>query len=126
MSKISTARGITLIETLVIFAIIFIFIVIIGVAVSGFNLSTSEGEHSGYVTAVETHGVIFKTVSVYFKTDPQSSQEDRYCVISSDLVAQLKNVQEKRNRVTVVFSNGHWVPPWDCKGDDGSIIRSIK
>ncbi len=36
--------------------------------------ATNQGEHTGYVTAVEQEGLIWKTWRAYIKTDPQSSQ----------------------------------------------------
>lgn len=38
------------------------------------------GSHTGYITAVEQEGYVFKNYSVYVKTDPSSSQEDVYCL----------------------------------------------
>lgn len=46
----------------------------------------NSGQHTGYVSSVEQSGIIWKTWTAYIKTDPQSSQEDAYCVTDSYVV----------------------------------------
>ena len=68
--------------------------------------STGPGAHTGYVTAVEQEGWLFKNYRVYVKTDNSSSQEDIYCLDRSrqDLVRTAQEVSKKRELVTVEFA----------------------
>lgn len=86
--------------------------------------ATNGGEHTGYITAVEQEGVIWKTWKAYVKTDPQSSQEDSYCVKDDSVISQLKDEAKKRSLVTVSYSAPFVVFNWEC-GGEGSIIRSM-
>lgn len=78
-----------------------------------------SGSHTGYVTAVEKHGVIFKKYRVYFKTDLSSSQEDTYCVEAdkTELVDTLKTVSEQKKRVTLKYTD-NWAGANRCRGDE--------
>ena len=84
--------------------------------------SPAQGQHTGYITAVEKAGLIWPTWTAYLKTDTQSSQEDRYCVTDPNIVTRLQSAQQSYSRVTVSFSNGYIMPPWQCAGGDESII----
>lgn len=86
--------------------------------------SPNAGEHTGYVTAIEESGLIWKTSTVYIKTDPQSSQEDAYCVVDSNVINQLKEKSTTRELVTIQYSVPFLVPGWKCKGE-GSIVDSV-
>lgn len=91
-----------------------------------FSLMTpGSGQHTGYVTAVETYGIIWKTSRVYVKTDTQSSQEDTYCVQDSKLIEELKKVQESKEKVTLEFSSPLVMPKWKC-GNESSVIINVK
>lgn len=85
--------------------------------------SPTSGEHTGYVTAIENTGLIFHTWTVYFKTNTESSQEDRYCVIDTNILDQLKYYQKESLKVTVKYDNGFFVPFWQCKSKDSSVIK---
>lgn len=85
---------------------------------------TNDGSHTGYVTAVEQEGWLWKTWRAYVKTDPQSSQEDKYCVDDLSLISKLKEVAKTRELVTVNYSAPFVVWNWQCGGEN-SIIRDI-
>jgi hypothetical protein len=82
-----------------------------------------NGEHSGYITAVSKGGM-FGTQELYFKTDNQSSQEDKYCVTSDEIMAEAKQYQESKERVTLTFSRGFVLPAWTCSAYE--IIDKIE
>lgn len=67
--------------------------------------TTRNGEHSGFVTAIEQQGVIFSNYRVYFKTDNSSSQEDVYCVnrANKELADILKQKNLAREQVTIQY-----------------------
>lgn len=96
----------------------------ISIIVLGLHYTTAQGEHVGYITAVEKVGVFFKTYRAYVKTDTQSSQEDSYCVVDESLVPALEAAASSHIRVTVgymsYFSPGIRI----CDGED-AIIESI-
>jgi len=91
-----------------------------------FSLMTpGQGQHTGYITAVETYGIIWDTTRAYVKTDTQSSQEDMYCVQDEEVINQLKKVQESKEKVTIEFKSPLIIPNWKC-GDESSVIINIK
>lgn len=102
-----------------------IFAIIVAVGVSSFHMP-ADGKHTGYVTAVEKSGYVFHTWTAYFKTNTESSQEDKYCITDSSLVTNLKSIQENNEKVTIEYQNNFFVPFWQCKGSDQSIINKIK
>lgn len=83
-----------------------------------------DGQHTGYVTAVDTSGLIWKTTEVYFKTDAQSSQEDSYCVIDETIKEELLNAQQNRRLVTLHYDSYLFVGIPLC-GWNGQIITGI-
>ena len=87
--------------------------------------TTSNGQHTGYVTAIETNGLIFKTDSVYFKTDAESSQEDRYCVIDDSVKQELINVQKNKELITIKYISWLFTGWNNCKMSDIAIIIGV-
>lgn len=88
-------------------------------------IGTSKGTHRGYITAVENTGLIFKTYSVYVKTDTQSSQEDKYCVVNESILPQIRESMESKTLVNINYDNGLFVPISSCSHGSESIITSI-
>ncbi len=93
-----------------------LILITIVLSFTGFHYIEGQGEHTGYITAVSTHGVIWKTTSAYVKTDTQSSQEDEYCVIDKDLINNLKQVSESHKKVTLYFTNYLFTSISECSG----------
>lgn len=89
--------------------------------VVGLHYQTGTGEHTGYVTAAEKTGIIFKTNTVYLKTDPQSSQEDAYCVVDSGLYSQLENLSRQKAQVTVNYISWLVSGVKNCNGEQAVI-----
>lgn len=82
------------------------FLVVIFVlfgSIFGLHINTGEGTHSGYVTAVQTTGIIFDTNEVFFKTDTSTTQEDMYCVVDSELLEKLRDVSASNSRVEIGY-----------------------
>ena len=87
------------------FVAFIIAIIIIGIVFSpliylgihGWHTETARGEHTGYITATEKGGILFTRNSVYLKTDTQSSQEDKYCVLDEAVYTDLQNTQRKKH-----------------------------
>lgn len=98
---------------------------LVHLAVSGWHYETGHGEHTGYVTAVETNGLLFKTDRAYVKTDTQSSQEDKYCVLNSAVTEQLRKYSAKKAHITVSFVSFLVAGAKYCKGED-AIITSVR
>ena len=87
--------------------------------------TTENGHHTGTVTAVETNGLIFKTDSVYFKSDAQSSQEDKYCVYDKKIKEKLEDYARDKEKVTIEYED-YFIVGWKyCKDDDVSIITGV-
>ena len=103
---------------------VIVVVLFLGLSLSHIG-STNQGQHTGYISAVEKSGLIWKTWRAYVKTDPQSSQEDDYCVEDDAIVSALQSAQESRKIVTVSYSLPRLVFKWQC-GGESSIIRSIQ
>ena len=110
-------------------AMIVIIILFVGVGIFFgviFNIGTpNDGSHTGYVTSVEKSGLIFRTNAVYFKTDTQSSQEDKYCA-TDEVVDQLKQAQVEKKLVTINYKRAFLMPIWECPMESETEIISIK
>lgn len=92
----------------------------------GWHIVTSHGEHRGFVTAVETSGVLFKTHTAYIKTDTQSSQEDSYCVVDDSIFGQLRKLAETKEPITVIYIDWFSKGISNCNGEIGGVITGIK
>lgn len=114
------------IDVIMALALILVFIILPVVAMVGVHIKTADGEHTGYITAVEKSGLFFKTYTVYLKTDTQSSQEDKYCVIDTSLINKLKEVQRNKELVTVGFIDYVSAGIAECGEYNGGIINEIK
>ena len=83
----------------------------------------TEGSHTGYITAVEKNGIIWKTGRSYVKTDTQSSQEDNYCVRDQKVYNELVEAQTSKEKVTIKFNAPLIVANWDCGGESAIIYE---
>jgi len=97
--------------------------VIILLFTTNFHIPNS-GQHTGYVTSVEQSGIIWKTWTVYIKTDTQSSQEDTYCVTNPSVVSDLQLAATRKSSVTVYYSVPLLTWKWQCGGEQ-STVQSI-
>lgn len=77
--------------------------IILFIPVVGWHYETGRGEHTGYITAVETGGIFFKTSNAYLKTDTQSSQEDIYCVVDPTVLGKLKEFAKTKTFINVYY-----------------------
>ena len=106
-----------------------IALVIIGVIaylpIFGWHKETADGEHTGYITSVERTGILFKTFRVYLKTDPQSSQEDSYCVVDPAVYSQLEKLSEQKTQVTVSYFSWLVSGIKNCGGENAVIFYVI-
>lgn len=106
---------------------IIIVIGIICIGIFGLDIKTTEnGKHTGYVTAIETNGIIFKTHSVYFKTDAESTQEDRYCILNETLKNELEQYQKDKKLVTISYYDIFSYGVKNCKINDIAIINKVE
>ena len=102
-------------------------LLIIAVIASFFTVNfhiPNSGQHTGYVTSVEQSGIIWKTWTVYIKTDPQSSQEDTYCVTDPKTITVLQSAETEKSSVTVNYSVPWMTWKWQC-GYEQSTIQSL-
>lgn len=89
----------------------------------GVPINTGAGDHTGYITAAETTGLIFKTNTVYLKTNTTSTQEDTYCVEDPTVYAQLQ-----ADSISSAHVNVHYISVWSagiahCNGEQGIITN---
>jgi hypothetical protein len=77
--------GIITIISITIAIILFCLLSIIGL-----HIEDNTGSQVGYITTIDTNGLIIKTTSVYIKSNLESSQEERYCVEGDDVITNLK------------------------------------
>lgn len=102
-----------------------LFIVLGLVLLSGCGVTTNDAEHTGFITAVEKNGLIWKTGRAYVKTDLSSSQEDYYCVENQELYNSLREKAKNKEQVTLVYKAEIVVAPWRC-GNELGIITGVK
>jgi hypothetical protein len=106
-----------------------IALVVIGVIaylpIFGWHKETADGEHTGYITSVERTGLFFKTFRVYLKTDPQSSQEDSYCVVDPKIYSQLEQLSAQKTQVTVSYFSWFVSGIKNCEGEKAVIFYVI-
>lgn len=91
---------------------------------NGCITTTRNGTHNGYITAVEQTGVFWPTWTIYQKTDPTSTQEDKYCVEDKKLIPELIKASDTKERVTLHYHSELLVAPWRC--DDDDIVESME
>lgn len=103
-----------------------ILIIAVILSVTGYIETTSNGRHSGQISAVEKNGIIWQTWDVYVKSDISSSQEDKYCVEDASLIPQLQSLSENRNKTTLLYRDEFMVAPWRCGNDEVGIITGIE
>jgi hypothetical protein len=89
-------------------------------------ITTENGRHTGTITAVETNGMIFKTISVYFKSDAQSSQEDVYCLIDKSLIPIIEQKAQDKAKVTLIYMDYFITSVAECGTYNGGIIVGIE
>jgi hypothetical protein len=105
--------------------IVLVIVLIFVVLGNGWHINTGSGEHTGYVTAVERSGLIWKTGTVYIKTDLSSSQEDVYCVIDQNVYSKLEELARTKSSITVRFNDYLIKGFTNCNGEP-SVITSVK
>lgn len=111
-----------------ILAFVFFILCLIGViffSLFGKFSSLGKGEHSGFITAVDQRGYIFRNYEIYFKTDNSSSQEDIYCIHRNDavLIEKAKEANQARKQVTVHYKGVRGIGLGLC---DNAQITDIK
>lgn len=90
---------------------------------TGWHVNTGNGSHTGYITAVEKTGVIWKTGRAYVKTDLSSSQEDLYCVTDEDVYKTLEQKSANKEKVTLHHHSWLVAGVTHCEGEDAIIER---
>lgn len=109
----------------IIFLVLFVLLITL-IEVIGIPYETlSNGSHTGIITAIETSGIIFKTTTVYVKTDAQSSQEDKYCLIDKSLIPKLEQHEFAKEQVTIYFKNNLVKGYLNCDSEPGGIIIGV-
>ncbi len=93
--------------------------------IKGLHINTGDGQHTGYVTAVQRQGIFFKTWRAYIKTDVSSSQEDSYCIVDENVVKQLQTAAETKELITVTYFDWLFTGLANCEGES-DVIGGIK
>ncbi len=106
--------------------IVAILIMIIVSLLSGCIETMNNGKHNGQITAIEKEGLIWKTYTVYVKSDISSSQEDTYCLEDLSLVPKVEQFSKDRSKVTILYRDELIVAPWRCEPYNGGIITGIE
>lgn len=90
--------------------------------------SIGRGSHTGYVTAVDQRGYIFRNYEVYFKTDTSSSQEDVYCVsrYMPGLADELRIAGEKRTLVTIRYQGVRGIGLGLCHETEIKMMEEVQ
>ncbi len=91
----------------------------------GWHHQTGAGDHTGYITAVETSGLFWKTNTVYLKTNTTSTQEDAYCVVDQTVFDSLQAASVGTTHVNVHFINW-FMAGFEVCGNEEPIITSVE
>ena len=106
--------------------ILLIFTTIAGIVVGAgcvTDVGSTDGRHTGYVTAVEVQdGLFFDDVLVYVKSNPAATQEDKYCVNDPAVRVELDKAAAAGTRVTVHYHNDFFLWKWDCANAKTIIV----
>ena len=113
-------------HTIIGFIVVGLLILTFVIPYTGWHIVTSNGEHKGFITSAETTGLVFKTHTVYVKTDTQSSQEDSYCVVDDEVFKKLKDAVETKEPITVVYIDWFSRGIANCNGELAGVITGIK
>lgn len=97
------------------FALIFVVQAFVPIPIE----TTTNGKHTGIVTAIEDNGLIWKTTTVYFKTSAYTSQEDTYCLRrNSDNYEEYKQTLNSYiatgEKIEIQFKSHLAVPVTEC------------
>lgn len=83
----------------------------------------ADGHHSCYVIAVEDqNNFTWDSTVVFVKTDPQASNEDKYCVNDSDVRKKLEAAARDKTFVVIHYRNKFLMKRWECNGGDSIIV----
>lgn len=118
----NSQKGLTLIGLLVIMTVGAVIFFVVVLPFIGIHYQTGKGQHTGYITAVEKSGVIWKTGRAYIKTDLSSSQEDQYCVIDDSVYSRLEEASRNKEKLTIEHLSYLSAGITNCAGEDAVII----
>ena len=93
---------------------------------TGLHIQTGQGQHTGIITATETNGLFFKTHSAYVKTNAQSSQEDKYCVVGDDVFAKLQALTLTGSPTTIQYIEWLSTGITTCNFERAGVIIDVK
>lgn len=97
-------------------------------AIIGIGSARAQSEYTGHVVdVVEDKGLIFRPSWVNMKTDPRSSDIQRFCIHPRDeerLLPKFYDAMESGDRHTITYSRPVWVSPQDCPSN-AAIISDI-
>lgn len=94
------------------------------VAVVGLHFDTGHGSQTGFVSATEVEGLVFKTNRAYIKPTLESTQEDAYCVTDPAVYTQLQRAEIEKRTVTVKHNSLLIPGVMTCKGE-AAIINTV-
>lgn len=111
------------IATIIIVLSIFIAISAITITFTGLHIRNSAGQYTGYVTAIQQTGTIFKGYTIYLKTNLESSQEDTACVdrTNSELIEKLRQIQKRQKDVNLTYESVWQYAVGECPNADWMI-----
>jgi hypothetical protein len=103
-------------------AFIWLFTVFLGVPIKN-----NSGQYTGFVTAVEQNGVIFKGYNVFLKTELESSDSDKACIDrnNKELIDELRQAQREKRNIVLEYEGVLEYGVGQCPGEDWMIKEII-
>ena len=111
---------------------LFTLVLLIGIPVAfvaamilGIHWNTGNGSQTGFVSATEQEGLIFKTNRVYIKPTLESTQEDSYCVTDDSVYQALRLAEIEKRPVSVKHHSFFIAGMVNCK-QQAAIINAVQ
>ncbi len=102
-----------------------VLIIPIAVILWMFGTPITNGQQRVTVTAIDSHGLIWKTERVFVRAIEESDLEDRYCITSDEIKTKLRDANISRQQVLIGYNKPSFVGPWEC-GKEYAIIQSVE
>jgi hypothetical protein len=102
-----------------------LFIIVLSlISLSGCWVTTRKASQIGYITNVETDGLIVKSNCVYLRTSLESSKEETWCVENENVRRQLEDARDKGTKIKINYHDEFFYMPGRCGCHQTTVDRN--